>query len=346
MTRVAIFGASGYTGYELVRLLRQHPKVQIAALGAHSNAGQTMAQLFDGAATWTDLPVLQKIDEIDLSAIDVVFCALPHGKSAEVVKQLWDQSNLKLIIDLSNDYRLTDYSGYPGFEAGHPHPDLNAEAVYGLAEWADLKGKRLIANPGCYPTSILLPLIPLLQSDLIDANQIIANSASGTSGAGRGASVGQLHSEVSENFKAYGLGTHRHALEIQEQVERAAKGAVTRKIVFNPHILPMNRGILSTLTLSAKAPLAELQVCLEVAYADKPFVQVAAAGSVITTKSVRGTNLCRMALHQGANLDQVILTSAEDNLMKGASGQAVQNMNLALGYKEALGLDHLTVLEP
>ena len=344
MLKVGILGASGYTGYELVRLLRGHPEVKIAALGAHSNAGQYMADLFVGAATWTDLPRLEKTDDLPLDQLDAIFCALPHGQSAVTVAELYALPNLRAIIDLSNDYRLTDYSGYAGMEEGHPRPDINAEAVYGLTEIhrKQIAEARLIANPGCYPTSILLALIPLLKAGLIDPNFIVANSASGTSGAGRGASVGQLHSEVSESFKAYGLGTHRHLLEIQEQAGQVA--SLERQIVFNPHLLPMNRGILSTLTLLGDARAA--QDCLERAYADEAFVHVAPMGSAISTKSVRGTNLCRMAVHMGANADQFILTSAIDNVVKGAAGQAVQNMNVALGYDEGLGLSHLTVLEP
>jgi len=348
MIKVGVLGASGYTGYELVRLLRGHPEVQIAALGAHSNAGQTMADLFDGAATWEGLPTLQRIDEIDLASLDVIFGALPHGQAAETVKDLMALPNLRLIVDLSNDHRLVDYSGYEGMDGAHPYPEVAAQAVFGLSEWHcdAIKGARLVANPGCYPTSILLPLLPLVKADLVEVNSLVANSASGTSGAGRGAKVGQLHSEVSENFRAYGLGGHRHGLEIQEQIEMAAAIKPSRRLVFNPHLLPMNRGILSTLTLTTKAPLEQLQACLESAYKGSPFVQVAQPGQTITTKSVRGTNMCRMSLHASANADQVILTSAIDNLIKGASGQAIQNMNLALGLEEGLGLSAQTVLEP
>ena len=349
MIRVGILGASGYTGYELVRILRHHPQVRLAALGAYSNAGQSMADLFDGAATWGGLPILQKTDDIDLSALDVVFCALPHGQSAEMVKLLMGQGNIRLIVDLSNDHRLRDYSGYDGLPQGHPYPEIAGQAVFGLSEWYGdtIPGARLIANPGCYPTSILLPILPLLQAGLIDPSQIIANSASGTSGAGRGASVGQLHAEVSENFRAYGLGTHRHALEIQEQVEAVA-GPQDSKVIFNPHLLPMNRGILSTLTLTltAKADLDQVQAALDQAYATAAFVQVAPIGASIATKSVRGTNLCRMAVHPTVNQGQILITSAIDNLMKGASGQAVQNMNLALGWDEGLGLTPLSALQP
>ena len=344
MMKVGILGASGYTGYELVRLLRQHPKVEITALGAHANAGQHMGDLFAGAVTWQDLPRLQKIDDLPLDTLDVVFCALPHGQSVSTVAALFALANVQVLIDLSNDHRLSDYTGYEGMGDGHPHPEINSQAVYGLTEIHrdQITSTRLIANPGCYPTSILLALLPLLKAGLIDPDYIIVNSASGTSGAGRGAKIGQLHSEISESFKAYGLGVHRHLLEIQEQAAQLAN--LKRKIVFNPHLLPMNRGILSTLTLMGDAEAA--QACLEAAYAGEAFVQAAPMGTSITTKSVRGTNLCHMAVHKGANVDQFILTSAIDNLGKGAAGQAVQNMNVALGYEEGLGLSHLTVLEP
>ena len=354
--RVGILGASGYTGYELVRLLRGHPEVEIAALGAHANAGQALGDLFDGAATWAGLPILKRTEEIDLSALDVVFCALPHGQAAETVKDLMARPNLRVIVDLSNDHRLSDYSAYEGMAGAHPYPEIAAQAVYGLSEWhaAKIQGARLIANPGCYPTSILLPLLPLLKAKLIDPARLIANSASGTSGAGRGAKVGLLHGEVTENFKAYGLGNHRHALEMQEQIAVVAgpngpNGSnLARKLVFNPHLLPMSRGILSTLTLDlvGGGTLADAQDCLEETYAAAPFVQVAPPGTAIATKSVRGTNLCRLALHAAANPDQLLITSAIDNVVMGASGQAVQNMNLALGFKPGLSLSALSPAAP
>ncbi len=350
MIRVGIFGASGYTGFELVRLLRGHPKAQIEALGGHASAGQSLVDLFDGAATWTDLPRLQKIDAIDVSALDVVFCALPHGQSAETVHDLMTQTKVRLIVDLSNDHRLADYSDYAGMAGAHPHPETAAQAIYGLAEWHrdSIKSARLIANPGCYPTSILLPTLPLVQAGLIDPERIVANSASGTSGAGRAAATAQLHAEVSENFRAYSLGVHRHLLEIQEQIAGAAAVAPRRKVVFNPHLLPMNRGILSTLTLDLgpKGTVAQVQQVLRARYAATPFVHVADVGAPITTKSVRGTNLCRLSVHPGLNTDQVLITCAIDNLVKGASGQAIQNMNLALGFDEGLGLTTLGPLVP
>ena len=281
MIRVGILGASGYTGYELVRLLRAHPKVHLTALGAHSKAGQHFKDIFDGAATWDELPILQTTQEIDFKALDLVFCALPHGQSAHAVKNLMDQTDLRLIIDLSNDHRLHDYSGYDGLPQGHPYPEIAQQAVYGLSEWyfKQISTARLIANPGCYPTSILLPLLPLLSAGLIDPDHIIANSASGTSGAGRGASVRLLHAEVSESFCAYGLGTHRHSLEIQEQINKAALSKPQRRAVFNPHLLPISRGILSTLTLELKdADPDKAQEALEQAYAQAPFVHVAPLG--------------------------------------------------------------------
>ena len=234
-------------------------------------------------------------------------------------------------------------------DGAHPYPETAAQAVYGLSEWhrVALAGARLIANPGCYPTSILLPLLPLVKAGLVDPSSVVANSASGTSGAGRGASVGQLHAEVSENFKAYGLGGHRHGLEIQEQVNAVLPAVPARKVIFNPHLLPMNRGILSTLTLTLESgDAAQAHDILAKTYESMPFVQVAEMGSAITTKSVRGTNLCRFAVHPSLNEDQIVITSAIDNLVKGAAGQAVQNMNLALGLPEDQGLGHLTALEP
>ena len=273
----------------------------------------------------------------------------PHGTAAQTVHDLMGQQNLRLIVDLSNDHRLADYSAYQGMAGQHPYPHIAAQAVYGLSEWhrPALASARLIANPGCYPTSILLPLLPLLKAGWVDPNTIVANSASGTSGGGRGPSQSQLHSEVSENFRAYGLGGHRHGLEIDEQVTAVLPHPPLRKVVFNPHLLPMNRGILSTLTLTlTQGDAAGAQALLAQSYAGEPFVQVAPLGDSVTTKSVRGTNLCRLSVHASVNADQILITSVLDNLVKGAAGQAVQNMNLALGLDEGLGLSHQTALEP
>lgn len=350
MIKVGILGASGYAGFELVRILRNHAEVEICALGANSRAGQKLEDLFDGLSGWDGLPVLKTIEQIDFKSLDVVFCALPHGQSARTVNQLLNHEGVGLVIDLSNDHRLSDYTAYAGIEGDHPYPENAKSAIYGLAEWYrhEIVGARLIANPGCYPTSILLPLLPLIKSGQINPGRVVANSASGTTGAGRGASVGQLHSEVSENFKGYGYGTHRHQLEIQEQLNEASDVKPARKAIFNPHLLPMNRGILSTITLDMQigVSIQECQATLEAAYAHEQFVSVAPQSSFIGTNSVRGTNMCRLALHQALNSDQLIITSAIDNLIKGASGQAVQNMNIALDLDEGLGLSTLTPIMP
>ena len=350
MIQVGILGASGYTGFELVRLLRGHPDVHVVALGANSSAGRCLSDLYETASTWRKLPVLQKIQEIDFATLDVVFCALPHGASAEIVHNLMTETEVRLIIDLSNDHRLVNYEAYEGMKGSHPFPETASQAVYGLAEWHRdrIKTARLIANPGCYPTSVLLPILPLIKADLVDPERIIANAASGTSGAGRVARTTQLHSEVSENFQAYALGKHRHFLEIQEQIEATAALCPRRNIIFNSHLLPMNRGMLCTLTLDFRhgVEIDVVRNALEAQYASSPFIHIANPGTHITTKSVRGTNLCRMSLHTSHNDDQLLITCAIDNLIKGASGQAIQNMNLALGLDEGAGLINLSSLEP
>jgi N-acetyl-gamma-glutamyl-phosphate reductase len=336
--RIGILGASGYTGAELLRLLRYHPNVEIRALTADRQVGKPLGAIFPQFAG-EGLPDLVAIAAVDWSALDFVFCGLPHGTTQEVVAGL--PRNLK-IVDLSADFRL-DPAVY-GEWYGHAHraPDLQREAVYGLTELAReaVRGARLIATPGCYPTAALLPLSPLLGAGLVRPDDIIIDAKSGVSGAGRAAREGSLYCEVAEGIHAYGVAGHRHVPEIEAGLARAAGRRVV--VSFTPHLMPMNRGILETIyvRLAAGATSGDLRAVLERAYRGEPFVRVLPDGAMPATRHVRGTNLCLIGLRSDRVENRAILISAIDNLVKGASGQAIQNMNVMLGLPETTALDH------
>ncbi len=337
-TRVAILGASGYTGAELVRLLARHPRVEIAALTADRQAGKPLGEVFPHLGR-LGLPDLVKIDDVEWSRIEAVFCALPHGTTQEVVAKL--PRHLK-IIDLSADFRLADVSVYAKWY-GHEHraPDLQQEAVYGLTELKrqEIKGARLIANPGCYPTSAQLPLVPLIEAKQIDTRDIIIDSKSGVSGAGREAKQGSLFAEVSEGIHAYGVANHRHMPEIEQGLSDAARGRVI--VNFTPHLMPMNRGILSTIyvRLANGATARDLRATLAGRYDTEPFVRIVPEGVAPATRHVRGSNHCLIGVFEDRVPGRAIILSVIDNLVKGASGQAVQNMNLVCGMDETAGLE-------
>jgi N-acetyl-gamma-glutamyl-phosphate reductase len=339
--RVAILGASGYTGAELVRLLVGHPRVRIVAMTGDRRAGEPLARVYPhlaGAAADRGLPDLVALDDVDTSLVDVVFCGLPHGTTQEVIAAL--PAHLK-VVDLSADFRLADPAVYAKWY-GHEHraPQLQRQAVYGLTELARpaVAGARLVANPGCYPTSAQLPLIPLLEAGLIATDSIVIDAKSGVSGAGRAPKEGTLYSEVAEGVHAYGIAAHRHAPEIEQGLSAAAGQPVT--VTFTPHLMPMNRGILSTiyLRLAAGASASDLRRALAERYAGEPFVRVVAEGVAPATRHVRGSNLCLIGVFADRAPGRAIVLSVIDNLVKGASGQAVQNMNLMLGFGEAQGL--------
>jgi N-acetyl-gamma-glutamyl-phosphate reductase len=337
--RIGILGASGYTGAELLRLLRYHPQAEIRTLTADRQAGKPIGAVFPHLAG-EGLPDLVSIGAVDWDALDLAFCGLPHGTTQEVVAAL--PRHLK-IVDLSADFRLADTATYAEWY-GHEHraPELQREAVYGLTEIAreQVRGARLVANPGCYPTAAQLPLIPLLRARLIDADDIIIDAKSGVSGAGRAAREASLYCEVGEGINAYGVAGHRHAPEIEQGLSEAAGHRVV--VNFTPHLMPMNRGILETIyvRLAAGATLGDLRAVLEAAYRDEPFVRVLPEGSLPATRHVRGTNLCLIGLSPDRVAGRAILVSAEDNLVKGASGQAIQNMNVMLGLPETTALEH------
>lgn len=337
--RIGILGASGYTGAELLRLLRYHPQAEIRALTADRQAGKPIGAVFPHLAG-EGLPDLVTIGEVDWSDLDVAFCGLPHGTTQQVIAAL--PKHLK-VIDLSADFRLADTATYAEWY-GHEHraPELQREAVYGLTEIEreKIRRARLVAVPGCYPTAAQLPLIPLLRARLIDPDDIIIDAKSGVSGAGRAAREGSLFCEVAEGIHAYGVAGHRHMPEIEQGLSAAAG----RKLVvnFTPHLMPMNRGILSTIyvRLAPGATLGDLRAVLEGAYRGEPFVRMLPEGALPATRHVRATNLCLIGLSRDRLANRAILVSAIDNLVKGASGQAIQNMNAMLGIAETTGLEH------
>lgn len=340
--RVAILGASGYTGAELLRLLVRHPRVRIVALTADRKAGEGIDTVFPQFLGY-DLPKLVSIKEVDFSGVDAVFCALPHGTTQEVIAGL--PTHLK-VIDLSADFRLTsleDYAKWYGHE--HRAPELQKEAVYGLTEVYrnQVKQARLVANPGCYPTSAQLPLIPLLQAGLIDPDDIVIDAKSGVSGAGRAAKEGSLFCEVTEGVHAYGVASHRHGPEIEQILTEATGQPIM--VNFTPHLMPMSRGMLSSIYVKLKdgATAEDLRATLVKRYADEQFVKVVPQGVSPQTRHVRGTNLAHIGVFADRLKGRAMLFCTIDNLMKGASGQAVQNFNVMFGIPENVGLDQLAM---
>lgn len=344
MLNVAIVGASGYTGLELIRILHCHPEVAVTCLTSEQSAGKRISDVFPTLRGRCDL-FLENLEPVRVSEkADIVFTALPHKAAMEVVPTFLKLG--KKVIDLSADYRLSDPAVYGEWYEPHLNPANLKKAVYGLPEIrrAKIKAAKLVANPGCYPTSIILGLAPLLKKGLIQPQSIIADSASGVTGAGRSAKVDSLYCEVNEGYKAYGVGgVHRHTPEIEQELSLIAE--VPLKITFTPHLAPMDRGILSTIYA---APLKELTTAqliriFEEFYAGEPFVRVLPQGSLPSTAFVRGSNFCDIAPLVDQRTGRIIIVSAIDNLVKGASGQAIQNMNLVCGFPETTGLDGLAL---
>ncbi len=345
--KIGVLGASGYTGAELVRLLLRHAGVEISLLTADRRAGQEMRDVFPQFSPFA-LPKLVSIESIDWSstALDLVFCALPHGTTQKVIKDVLAKARNVKVIDLSADFRLADLSAYARWY-GHAHqaPELQREAVYGLVEAyrESIKKARLVANPGCYTTCAELALIPLIKAKAIDADEIVIDAKSGMTGAGRAAKEETLFSEVSEGMHAYGVGHHRHMAELDQEFSRAAGREVV--VTFTPHLVPMNRGILSTIYvrgLRGSRP-EDLHAILLKHYANEPFVHVLPFGTMPQTRHVRGSNLTFIGVVKDRIAGRAIIGSALDNLVKGASGQAVQNMNLMLGFPEAMGLEQVAL---
>ncbi len=338
--RIAVLGASGYTGAELVRLLLNHPRAEIAALTGESKAGLMMGEVFPHLLP-NSLPKLTKIEELDWQAFDVVFCALPHGTTQTTIKAACAANENLKIVDLSADFRLHDVEAYAHwYNHAHQAKDLQAEAVYGLTELyrREIRKARLVANPGCYTTAAILPLVPLLKKRVIAHDPIIIDAKSGVTGAGRAAKESSLFTEVAEGFHAYGVGHHRHMSELDQEFSKAAGRDVVAS--FTPHLLPINRGILATIyvNLCKGKTINDAHAALASTYEGETFVKVLPLGQLPATRHVRGSNLCLIGLAKDRQNERIILVSTLDNLVKGASGQAVQNMNVMLGYDEDLGL--------
>ncbi len=331
----AILGATGYTGAELIRLIDAHPALRIVHLGAHSQAGKLVSEVLPGISGEVSNITLSTSDAPLPSETELVFTALPHGAAAESVKSALDAGCR--VVDLSADFRHQDAAIYQqAYGQAHPFPDLLGEAVFGLSEWARdvVTGARLVANPGCYPTCTLLPLLPLLRAGVLDTTHIIVDAKSGTSGAGRSAKTELLFCDANEGVRAYGLPRHRHAWEMEEWA--VAYTGQTIHVDFVPHILPMTRGMLATLHLRGSAPEGWHTLLAE-SYTNEPFVRVLPPGSLPNTKGVSGSNRCDIGIAV-TGPESAVVISCIDNLLKGASGQAVQNANIMLSLDETLGL--------
>ena len=342
MIKAGIVGATGYTGQELLRLLVKHPQVSLAAVTSRGEAGKPVADLFTNLRGNLDLAFVEPAGDT-LSACDIVFFATPNGTAMTMAPELLE-AGVK-VVDLSADFRLKDaavWSQWYGMT--HACPELLAEAVYGLPEMnrAQVKGARLVANPGCYPTAVQLGFLPLVKNGLVDSKRLIADCKSGVSGAGRTAAIGTLLCEASESMKAYKLDGHRHLPEICQGLNTASDQPVG--LTFMPHLTPMIRGIQGSLYATLLDTSVDLQALYESFYADEPFVDVLAAGMSPDTRSVRGTNNLHLAVCRPQGGDTVVVLAAEDNLVKGAAGQAVQNMNIMFGFEETAGLDIVAAL--
>lgn len=338
MIKAAIIGATGYTGAELVRILSSHPRARVEVLTSRQYQGQDFSDIYPSLTGVVDL----KCEEYDLKRVaassDVVFMALPHHLPMALVPEILEAG--KKVIDLSADFRFRDRSAYESAYQPHSAPDLLGSAVYGLSEIYrdEIAAADLIGNPGCYPTSILLPVLPLVRAGLINSEGIIADSKSGVSGAGRSLSQRSHFCEVNEAFNAYKVATHRHSPEIEQIISREAGREVN--ITFVPHLLPLSRGMLSTIYAGADSCVTSSMIydCLKGFYDDKPFVRVKKEGDLPDVAHVRGTNFCDIGFKLDSRTGRVILVSVIDNLVKGASGQAVQNMNIMFGFEETDGM--------
>lgn len=343
MIKAAIIGATGYTGVELVRLLSRHPQVQIGALAAHTQAGQPYGEIFPHLVSARQQVCVsqENLDEI-VAENDVIFTALPHGHSFPVAEKVIKGG--KRMVDLGADFRFDDYRVYEEwYGIKHPSEELKPYTVYGLPELyrERIRAAKLVANPGCYVTSIILGLAPALREKIIDPNTIVIDSKSGVSGAGRGASVNTLYSECNESIKAYNIGCHRHTPEIEQELSKLYGAPVT--VTFTPHLTPMTRGILSTIyaRLEKNLPAAGIIDLYREFYRKEPFVHVLPEGVYPQTKYAQGSNFCFIGIAVDKRTGRLVITSALDNLVKGASGQAVQNMNIMFGLPETTGLEQL-----
>jgi N-acetyl-gamma-glutamyl-phosphate reductase len=342
MIKVGVVGGTGYTGVELLRLLVNHPDVELRIITSRTESGRKVADLFPNLRGFTDIG-FSVPDAGQLEQCDLVFFATPNGTAMTMVPRLLEAG--VRVIDLAADFRLADAAVWEQWY-GMPHacPEFLQEAVYGLTEVNRdaVAGARLVANPGCYPTAVQLGLLPLLEAGVVATDNIIADAKSGVSGAGRKAATGTLLCEASENFKAYGVDGHRHLPEIRQGLEQATGKPVG--LTFVPHLTPMIRGIHATLYATVVDTDVDLQSLFEARFSDEAFVDVLPAGSHPETRSVRGANHCRIAVHRPQQAKTVVVLSVIDNLVKGAAGQAVQNMNVMYGLPEAAGLNGVALL--
>jgi N-acetyl-gamma-glutamyl-phosphate reductase len=342
MIKVGVVGGTGYTGVELLRLLALHPQVRLEVITSRAEAGGKVADLFPNLRGHIDL-AFSKPDLPRLADCELVFFATPNGIAMGMAEQLLERG--VRLIDLAADFRLKDPEVWKAWYAmEHACPDILQEAVYGLSEVnrAQITDARLVANPGCYPTAVQLGYLPLLEAGLIGHTGLIADCKSGVSGAGRKASIGTLMCEASESLKAYSVPGHRHLPEIRQGLERVTATPVG--LTFVPHLTPMIRGIHATLYARLENADADLQAAFESRYQQEPFVDVLPAGSHPETRSVKGANHCRIAVHRAPDLQTVVVLSVIDNLVKGAAGQAVQNMNIMFDFEEALGLNSIGLI--
>ena len=341
MFKVGIVGGTGYTGVELLRLLLPHPQIELTAITSRSEAGRRLDDLYPNLRGQTDLAFVEPTEDA-LAGCDLVFFATPHGVAMSQAPSLLARG-IK-VVDLSADFRLKNLAVFEQwYGMAHSAPDWAEKAVYGLPETAreHIAQAQLVAAPGCYPTAVQMALLPLLRAGVVDPSDLIADCKSGVSGAGRGANVGTLFAECSDSFKAYGVPGHRHLPEIKQQLQQATDQSVG--LVFTPHLTPMIRGIHATCYARLTRDV-DLQALYEDTYADEPMVDVMPPGSHPETRSVRGSNRLRLAVHRAPESDRVVVLAVEDNLVKGASGQAIQCMNLMLGLDEATGLSGIGLL--
>jgi N-acetyl-gamma-glutamyl-phosphate reductase len=342
--KIGVLGASGYTGADAVRLLARHPNAEITALTANTHAGKAMGEVFPHFFM-LKLPALMEWEKVDWTGLDAVVCGLPHGATQEIIEAVLKANPDIRILDMSADFRLRDKATYAQWY-GHAHraPELQTEAVYGLTEFyrETIARARLVACPGCYPTAVLLALLPLVKAGLIDADDIVIDAKSGVTGSGRGLKQNTLFSEAGEGLSPYAIGTHRHAPEIEQELGIAAGADVT--VNFTPHLIPMARGELCTsyVRLNGATP-DDLRAVLQQAYRGEPFVHVARKGTIPQTQNVRGSNHVQIGVFPDRIKGRAIVISALDNLVKGSAGQAIQNMNLMFGLPETAGLEQIAL---
>ncbi len=338
MIRVGIVGANGYAGAELVRILVAHPEANLTIITSRQYSGKKFSRIYPSMENVVDLVCEDMSIDRLCDAADVIFTALPHKIPMEIIPGLIN--NGKKVIDLSADFRFSDVARYEAFYQPHTAPELLKQSVYGLSEifFDEIKTARLIGNPGCYPTSVLLPLIPLLKQNLIEETTIIADSKSGVSGAGRSLSPTSHFCEVNESYKAYKVGEHRHTPEMEEVLSREAGMPI--HITFVPHLVPMTRGMLTTIyaVLQQNVGERDIEECFHTYYNEQPFIRLCKDNRMPDTLHVKGTNFCDIGFRIEKHNRRIILLSAIDNLVKGASGQAVQNMNIMMGYDQTAGL--------